>query len=92
MPKRYIAFRIDEEYYQLIKAISAATGWNISQVLRFMIRIAVTLLDPDVKLRDLLKERYIKDLEGGNIAVLDMALIDILKPEIQVNHTQLLGG
>ena len=78
MVKRYVAFRLDEEYYQLILGLSMVTGMSISEVIRAMIRIAIALLDPDVRVRDVLKKHYVRELERCNKAVLDVPFIDAL--------------
>ena len=82
MVRRYVAFRLDEEYYQLILSLSIVTGMSVSEVIRAMIRIATALLDPDVRVRDVLREHYVRELERCNKAVLDVPFIDALSTRL----------
>jgi len=45
-----VRVRFEPEFYKELKQISEATGWSLSEVVRYMTQVSYSLLRPDVQI------------------------------------------
>ena len=77
------AVRLDGDVYNAISELAELTDMSRSEVIRFLLYFSLSVLAPGVRLRDLIRENYLARLERGDLRILDMDVIDVLRVPTQ---------
>jgi len=75
-----VTVRLDPEMAELLDDFSRFLGVKKSEYVRYAILFARVFHDPELRLGDALKERYVELLKRDPELVLNLPLIDVLKP------------
>lgn len=75
-----ITFRVDDATALTIKSLAELAGVSKSEVIRYAILFTRVTHDPSLRFRDVLKNHICELLVKNPDAVLDMPLIDLIKP------------
>jgi hypothetical protein len=75
-----ITIRIDEATALTIQSLAELSGVSKSEVIRYAILFTRVMHDPSLRLRDVIKNHMRELLTNHPEVVLDMPLIDLIKP------------
>ena len=78
MTKHYVGVRLDGDLHESIVELAEALDLTVSEVIRYLLSMALLILGPDTTLRDIIKDRYIELLKKNPDAVLEMNVLDII--------------
>lgn len=78
MAKHYVGVRLDSDVHESIVELAEALDLTVSEVIRYLLSMALLILGPDTTLRDIIKDRYIELLKKNPDAVLEMNVLDLL--------------
>jgi hypothetical protein len=74
----FVGVRLPKSLYEEIENMARFMGLPISEIIRFLLNMALLILGPDTTLRDIIKDRYIELLKKNPDAVLEMNVLDLL--------------
>jgi len=74
----FVGVRLPRSMYSRIEEMARFMGLPVSEVIRYLLSMALTIMGPDTKLKDIIKDRYIELLKTNPDAALNMLVIDAL--------------
>ena len=74
----FVGVRLPRSMYDKIEEMARFMGLPISEVIRYLLSMALAIMGPDTRLKDIIKDRYIDLLKNNPDAVLNMLVIDAL--------------
>ena len=74
----FVGVRLPRSMYDKIDDMARFMGLPISEVIRYLLSMALAIMGPDTRLKDIIKDRYIDLLKNNPDAVLNMLVIDAL--------------
>ena len=74
----FVGVRLPRSMYNKIEEMARFMGLPVSEVIRYLLSMALAIMGPDTRLKDIIKDRYIELLKTNPDAVLNMLVIDAL--------------
>ena len=74
----FVGVRLPRSMYDKIEDMARFMGLPISEVVRYLLSMALAIMGPDTRLKDIIKDRYVDLLKNNPDAVLNMLVIDAL--------------
>lgn len=74
----FVGVRLPRSMYDKIEDMARFMGLPISEVIRYLLSMALAIMGPDTRLKDIIKDRYVELLRTNPDAVLNMLVIDAL--------------
>jgi len=74
----FVGVRLPRSLYDKIEDMARFMGLPVSEVIRYLLSMALAIMGPDTRLKDIIKDRYIELLRTNPDAVLNMLVIDAL--------------
>jgi hypothetical protein len=74
----FVGVRLPRSLYDKIEDMARFMGLPISEIIRYLLSMALAIMGPDTRLRDIIKDRYVELLKNNPDAVLNMLVIDAL--------------
>jgi len=74
----FVGVRLPRSMYDKIEDMARFMGLPISEVIRYLLSMALAIMGPDTRLKDIIKDRYVDLLKNNPDAVLNMLVIDAL--------------
>ena len=74
----FVGVRLPKSMYSRIEEMARFMGLPVSEVIRYLLSMALTIMGPDTRLKDIIKDRYLELLKTNPDAVLNMLVIDAL--------------
>jgi len=74
----FVGVRLPRSMYDKIEEMARFMGLPVSEVVRYLLSMALAIMGPDTKLKDIIKDRYIDLLKTNPDAALNMLVIDAL--------------
>jgi len=74
----FVGVRLPRSLYDKIEDMARFMGLPVSEVIRYLLSMALAIMGPDTRLKDIIKDRYVELLKTNPDAVLNMLVIDAL--------------
>ena len=74
----FVGVRLPRSMYDKIEDMARFMGLPVSEVVRYLLSMALAIMGPDTRLKDIIKDRYIELLKSNPDAALNMLVIDAL--------------
>jgi len=74
----FVGVRLPRSLYDKIEDMAKFMGLPVSEVIRYLLSMALAIMGPDTRLKDIIKDRYVELLKINPDAVLNMLVIDAL--------------
>ena len=74
----FVGVRLPRSMYDKIEEMARFMGLPVSEVIRYLLSMSLTIMGPDTRLKDIIKDRYVDLLKNNPDAALNMLVIDAL--------------